>query len=664
MTEVALAGQPNVGKSSVFNSLTKLRQHVGNWPGKTVEKKEGDFELPSGRKVRIIDLPGIYSLTSHTLEEIVTRDFILQNKPDAIINVVDASNLERNLYLTTELLELGRPIIIVLNMMDLAKKKGYRIDLETLSGALGVPVVSMAITQKTDLAEFHNSIDHLIDKKKAANKSGRASAFRFSEPVEKTIRQLTEILTRYKFDGYPIRWLAIKLLEDDEQARNMIAATIEKSDMAIIEAAIDELPHRMNHLAEDRYEWIKNILDSAIRTTKGAGELSYSDRIDLVLTNRWLGVPILTTILMATFFLVFKISPPLQELIGGIFVWLSNLIESQFEPMLPTWLVHLFSQGILTGVGTAASFVPLIFIAFAAFGLLEDVGYFARAAFLMDRLLGPLGIPGRSFISLLMGYWCNVPAIMATRTAESTKERLLAIMVIPLTICSARQIVAIALVGAFFQPIVAPWILLALYVISFVLVSLASLVAKSTVLQTERNPFFIELPAYRWPNWSNIASYALNKTKNFLRQAATFIAATSAIIWILMNFPSGSLEHSILGTVGRWIEPIGAPLGFDWRLMIALLSGIAAKETTLATLGVLYGANDANIGAVLASHIPFATGMSFLVFSMFYVPCLATTFTIKNETGSWKWTLFSALYTLLLALALSFGAYRLALFFG
>jgi ferrous iron transport protein B len=522
----------------------------------------------------------------------------------------------------------------------------------------------MAITQKTDLAKFYRSVDRLVGEKKALKNSSGTSKFRFSAPVEKAIKQLSGVLAHYAFDGYPVRWLAIKLLEDDEQTRDMVAATIKKSDMAIIEAAIDELPDRMNHLAEDRYKWIKNMLDSAIRTTKGAGELSYSDRIDLVLTNRWLGVPILTTILMATFFLVFKISPSLQGIIGSVFVWLSRLIESQFEPILPTWLVHLFSQGILTGVGTAASFVPLIFIAFAAFGLLEDVGYFARAAFLMDRLLGPLGIPGRSFISLLMGYWCNVPAIMATRTAESTKERILAIMVIPLTICSARQIVAIALVGTFFQPRIAPWVLLALYVVSFVLVSLVGLIAKSTVLKAERNPFFIELPAYRWPNWPSIASYAWSKTKNFLRQAATYIAAASALVWILMNYPAGSLEHSILGTVGRWIEPLGSPVGFDWRLMIALLSGIAAKETTLATLGVLYNANEANISVALASHIPFASGLSFLVFSMFYVPCLATTFMIKNETGSWKWALLSTAYTLLLALALSFGAYHLALFFG
>ncbi|OAT85499.1 ferrous iron transport protein B [Desulfotomaculum copahuensis] len=655
MAVIALTGQPNVGKSSVFNALTKLRQHVGNWPGKTVEKKEGVFTLPDGRQVSLIDLPGTYSLTSHTIEEIVTRDFVLENKPDAIINVVDASNLERNLYLTTEILELGRPVVVVLNMMDLAGQKGYRIDLQALAGALGLPVVPVVATRKTGLEELYKLIEQSID-----GKNQNRGNFHFSPPVEELIRKITARLQGYYFHNYPYRWLAIKLLEDDPQARELVAATVSAADLTALQEEAGQLPDRATRLAEERYRWINGVLDSAVRRER-LGELSPSDRVDLVLTSRWLGVPILLAILAGAFSLIFKLSPPLENLIGNGFAWLSRLLESSLGPVLPGWPVHLLTDGVLAGVGTAMSFVPLIFITFTVFGLLEDVGYFARAAFVMDRLLGPLGLPGKSFISLLMGYGCNVPAIMAARTADNSRDRLLTIMVTPLTICSARQVVAVALIGAFFQPRVAPWVMLGLYLLGFVLISLVSIILKTTVLKTEKNPFFIELPMYRWPNWSNIVTYAWHKTKSYFRRAATYIAVVSALLWILANFPGGSINHSILGVLGQWMQPLGHPFGFDWRLIVALMAGFAAKETTLATLGVLYHANEANIGAVLTASIPFASGLSFFVFSMFYIPCLVTTLTIRNESGSWKWTLFSVVYTLLLAALLSLAAYHLAL---
>lgn len=656
MTVFALAGQPNVGKSSVFNALTKLRQHVGNWPGKTVEKKEGIFNLPDGRKASLIDLPGIYSLTSHTIEEIVTRDFILQNEPDAIINVVDASNLERNLYLTTEILELGRPVIIVLNMMDLAEQKGYHIDLPALARALGLPVVPVVATRKNGLGELYQSIDQHINQEKK-----HKGDFHFSPEVEGVISNISGCLKKYKFEYYQLRWLVIKLLEDDPQARELITATISANDLASLEEEIrKQLPDRATRLAEERYRWINSVLDVAVRRDK-LGILSPSDRVDLLLTSRWLGVPILLAVLASAFSLVFKISPPMQDFIGNIFAWLSNLIQANMGTFLPDWLVRLLTDGVLAGVGTAMSFVPLIFITFTVFGLLEDVGYFARAAFVMDRWLGPLGLPGKSFISLLMGYGCNVPAIMAARTAENSRERLLTILVTPLTICSARQVVAVALIGAFFQPWVAPWVMLGLYLLGFALICLVSIALKNTVLKAEKNPFFIELPMYRFPNWTNIFTYAWHKTSSYLKRAATYIAAVSALLWILAYFPGGSIEHSIIGTLGQWIEPLGRPLGFDWRLLVALIAGFAAKETTLATLGVLYHANEANIGTVLTASIPFASGLSFFVFSMFYIPCLATALTVHHESGSWKWTIFSVIYTLLLATLLSFAAYQLAL---
>jgi ferrous iron transport protein B len=653
---LSLAGQPNVGKSSIFNALTGMRQHVGNWPGKTIEKKEGFFSLPDKTRARLIDLPGIYSLTSNTIEEVIARDFILENKPDAIINVVDASNLERNLYLTTEIMDLERPVIIALNMTDLAEQKGYCIDLPALSGALGLPVAPVVASRKNGLRELYHSLPDLIVQAKKS--PGR---FRFSPATEGIVEELAGRLKTHDFGNYPLRWVAIKLLERDPQARDLVAAAVGEAGIAVLDEEIGRrLPDGPARLADERYSWISGVLNAAVRREQ-LGRLSFSDRVDLVLTNRWLGVPILLAVLAATFSLMFRLALPLQEQVGNFFSWLSGLIQANLGPVLPAWLVQLFTDGVLAGVGTAMSFVPLIAITFLLFGLLEDIGYFARAAFVMDRWLGPLGLPGKAFIGLLMGFGCNVPAIMAARTSEDNRSRLLAILVTPLTICSARQVVAVALIGAFFLPQYASWVMLGLYAFSFALICLSSIILKNTILKAEHKPFYIELPMYRAPNWGNIAAYAWNKTRSYLERAGTFIAAVSAVVWALAYFPGGSIDNSILSTLGRWIAPVGQPFGYDWRLLVALISGFAAKETVLATLGVLYHANESNIAAVLTRSIPFASGLSFFVFSMFYIPCLATVYTVRTESGSWKWAIFSVVYTLVLAALLSLAAYRLAL---
>ena len=570
--------------------------------------------------------------------------------------MVDASNLERNLYLTTEIMDMERPVIIALNMTDLSRQKGYQIDLPALAGALGLPLVPVIATDKRGLDELAHSLDRLIIQ--ADRNLGR---FHFSPLVEGIVEKFTERLEKHDFGQYPLRWLIIKLLEGDPQVRDLIAAAVGGPDITALEEEIQkQLPDGPARMAEERYRWINGVLDAAVRREQ-LGKLSSSDRVDKLLTSRWLGVPILLAVLAGTFLLIFKLSPPLQDLIGNIFSWLSRLIQANLGPVLPEWVVRLLTDGVLAGVGTAMSFVPLIAITFTLFGLLEDVGYFARAAFVMDRWLGPLGLPGKAFISLLMGYGCNVPAIMAARTAENERDRLLTMMVTPLTICSARQVVAVAFIGAFFQPRFASWVMLGLYVFSFGLICLVSVILKNTVLKAHANPFLIELPMYRLPNWKNIGTYAWHKTRGYLERAATFIAVVSAAVWALAYFPGGSIDHSILGTLGQWIAPFGRPFGFDWRLLVALISGFAAKETTLATLGVLYHANESNIGTVLTRNLPFASGLSFFVFSMFYIPCLATTFAVKTESGSWKWAIFSVVYTLALAALLALGAYHLAL---
>jgi len=654
MTVIALAGQPNVGKSSVFNALTGLRQHVGNWPGKTVEKKEGLVSWPQGREARLIDLPGTYSLTSHTIEEIVSRDFILRENPDLILNVVDAANLERNLYLTTELMDVQRPVVVLLNMMDLADHKGYRIDTGALSRALGVPVIPLVASRREGLAGLHETVGRWLEQPPAPG-----GAFRFSAAVEDVLSAMVSLLAPYDFADYPARWLAIKLLEDDPQVGEMVTGRLTPADLAGLQTLRRRLPEETDLVAAGRYRWINTVLGRAARR-ENLGRLSPSDRVDRILTHRWLGPPILLAALAAIFLTIFRLATPLEDLIGNLFAWLGNLVDTSLGPPVPTWVSHLLSGGVLAGVGTAMSFVPLIFISFTMFGLLEDVGYFARAAFVVDRFLGPLGLPGKSFISLLMGYGCNVPAIMAARTAENNRDRLLTIMVTPLTICSARQVVAVALIGALFRPAAGPWVMLGLYLVGFVMISLVSLVLTSTVLKSDRSPFFIELPMYRWPNWYNVVNYAWHKTGAYLRRAATYIALVSALLWVLTRFPGGDIGHSLLGTLGHFLAPLGRPFGFDWRLIVALIAGFSAKETALATMGVLYHANQANIGTVLTRNLPFASGLSFFVFSMFYLPCLVTVYTIRTESGSLKWTVFSVVYSLVLAAALSFAAYHLA----
>lgn len=659
MTVIALAGQPNVGKSTVFNELTGSQQHVGNWPGKTVEKKEGFFNLNGGQKTRVIDLPGTYSLSSHTIEEIVTRDFLIQNNIDLIINVVDTANLERNLYLFTELVELGRPVIVLLNMMDLARQKGYQINIKALSEKLGVSVIPVIARRKEGFADLYRYLEQFNREK--INRQHKNN-FCFSLPVEESVENISSILKKYEFNYLP-RWMAIKFFEADSQINELIKVTVSKNDQAALNMELEKFPDRITRIAEERYQWINNVLANVLVRT-GLDRTTFSDHLDLVFTERWLGAPLLMIILAGIFLFIFKVTPPLQSLIGDGFVWLSELLKDNFGATWPPVLMGLLADGILAGVGTAMSFIPLIFITFAVFGLLEDVGYFARAAFVMDRLMGPMGLPGKSFISLLLGYGCNVAAVLSARTAENRRDQLITILLAPLTICSARQVVAVALIGAFFRPSAAPWVMLGLYVIGFVFFGLVSFILKHTVLKAEKAPFFIELPMYRLPDVVNIINYSWCKTKSYFLRATTYIAAASALIWFLANFPQGSIEQSILGVIGKWLEPAGYLLGLDWRLIITLISGFAAKETMLATLGVLYHASEANIGAALTANIPFATGLSFFVFTMFYVPCLITLIVIHEESGSVKWTALATVYPLVLAFLVALVTYRLALIFS
>ena len=652
---VALAGNPNVGKTSVFNALTGLNQHVGNWPGKTVTRKDGFVDLGGARAV-LTDLPGTYSLTAHTMEETVSRDFIIKEQPDLVINVVDASNLERNLYLTTELLELPSPVVVVLNMVDLAEARGYQINILQLEERLGVPVFPVVATAGKGLEQV---LSHLrVDRAGRCDWRGK---FRFSLPVEGLIARLIALLEPLALDPYPKRWLAIKLIEEDLEAQAMVKAAAGPAAFAQVADLIAEaIPDGALVLADQRYEWVERALGPALR--RPASEvLTPSDRIDLVVTHRWFGLPITVAILGLSLWGAYKIAIPLQSLVQSLFTGIGTYLGTLLSPLLPDWTVQLITGGLLAWVGAVATFAPLVASFFIFLGVLEDSGFFARAAFVLDRILHRFGLHGKSGIGLLIGYGCNVPAVMAARTADNDSDRLHSILLAPLVICSARLVVITFFAGAFFPPGAAAWVMLGIYGLGIALTLGVSYLFRRHVVKGEHLPFFIELPSYRLPTVRNVLLYAWHQSWSFLHRAATVIAPMVVVIWFLSYFPGGQVDRSLLATLGRLVAPLGAPLGFTWRMVVALFTGFLAKEGTLATLAVLYGGGDrGGLATVLPAAVSAPQALSFLVFYTFYTPCLATAVTIRNETRSQKWMYFSILYSLALSAGLALAVYRLA----
>ncbi|WP_094227679.1 ferrous iron transport protein B [Methanolobus psychrotolerans] len=652
--KIALTGNPNVGKTTLFNALTGSRQHVGNWPGVTVEKKSGRVAY-KGYNIEVIDLPGTYSLTAYSMDEIVARDFIIEEKPDIVIQVVDASNLERNLYLTTQLMELGSEILIVLNMCDIAEDRGDRLYIDKMQELLATPVIRTVATQKKGLCDL---LDKVIEQKELKQHHGHEIGY--GNEIEEKILDIEKVLIEdeKRDKRYPLRWVSIRLLEGDDNVKGKIVnSPVYGRVMAIIDS-IDQEEYEAE-IADKRYLAINTIFPQMC--TRANDTLTKSDMIDRVLTNKYLGIPIFLALMWGAFELTFAFATPFMDMIDLAATWASEYVSSSIHP---DWLASLVGDGIIGGVGAVLVFVPNIFILFFLLSLLEGSGYLARAAFIMDKLMYKIGMHGKSFIPMLMGFGCNVPAIMAARSIEDEKDRLITILIVPFISCGARLPIYVLFAGTFFGR-QAGTVIFAMYILGIAIAIVSAKILRETIVKGKPAPFIMELPPYRVPTLKTSLIHMWDNGFMYIKKAGTIILAGVVVIWVLASFPWGveyGSEASYVGSIGHAVEPLMKPLGFDWKISVALIFGLVAKEIVVASIGVLYGTGDSSEALserLLAdSGVTALSSLSLMAFSLLYMPCVATVGVIKKETGSWKWTIFAIVYGIVVAWIIAFLIYQ------
>jgi len=652
---VALAGQPNVGKSTVFNLLTGLSQHVGNWPGKTIEQKTGTYHY-NGTTVSIVDLPGTYSLTANSLEERIARDYIIRKRPDVVVAIADASALERNLYLVAELLSLPAPVVLALNMIDVAEQQGVHIEPHVLEAALGLPVVPMVATKNRGVRELMEAVDRV---------SQDTTAYIPSRPEiradhQAVLAQIQQLIAGAVPEPYPEDWVALKLLEGDEEITSMMQERLDEARWQEVHTILMQHEDAILAVAGGRYEWIGRMIRAAVVRPR-IGQVILTDRLDRYATHPFWGLLILLGMLGLVFWLTYTVGAPLQELLDTYLVhagaeWVRSALGGA-----PVWLVGLLADGVIGGAGMVITFLPILVIFFAALGLLEDVGYMARAAYVMDRFMHLMGLHGKSFLPLFLGFGCNVPGVMGTRVIEGQRARLLTILVAPLVPCTARMAVVAVLAPIFFGPHAAlvSWGLVGF---SLVMLAITGVALHELVLGGEHVAFIMELPLYHLPNARTIGLCVWQRTVAFLKKAGSIILVVSVAVWALSVLPGGKIESSYLAAIGRLLAPLGGLMGLGWRMMVALLTSFVAKENTVATLGVLYGAGEeeARLAEIMGGILTPATALAFLVVQMLFIPCVATMATIRQETGSWKWTAFSIVLLLVLSFSVGIVIYQLA----
>ncbi len=671
--KVALAGNPNCGKTTLFNALTGSNQYVGNWPGVTVEKKEGTAHL-GDRAITVVDLPGIYSLSPYSMEEIVARDFIIGEGPDAVIDIVDATNLERNLYLTVQLLELERPLVLALNFMDEVKARGDQIDVERLSKELGVPVVP--ITAKTG-----EGLDELLQ---VAHRQMHLGVTYepddlYDDFTHDIHHRMGELIHDYAYAAnLPAHWASIKLLEGDgivAKALNLPADVQNKLDAIIAEyEASSALGDRETLVADSRYRYIERVVRASVVKGKGSEGPTLTEKIDRIVTGKYTALPLFLCAMLVMFVITFgPFGSWLQDGVSALIDLFSGWLEGALSAAgAPDVLISLACDGIISGVGGVLSFLPQIALLFFFLSFLEDSGYMSRAAFIMDRLLRRFGLSGKAFIPMLMGFGCSVPAIMGARTMENEKDRRMTILLIPFMSCSAKLPVYGLLSAAFFGPW-AGLVVFGLYVIGMAVGILSGILFKHTLFSGEPAPFVLELPPYRFPSMENIATHVWQKVKGFLVKAGTLILAMSIVLWLLQSFDFSlhmvdDAANSMLGTLGALIAPVFAPLGFGfWQAAVALLTGFIAKEMVVSSLSMFYGFSLTAAGTAVAAAMTGFTPLSafsMLVFILLYVPCVAATSTMAKELGSAKWTAFSVCWQIGVAYVVSLLVHTVGLALG
>ena len=653
---VALAGQPNVGKSTVFNILTGLSQHVGNWPGKTVEKKEG-AHVSDDVEMQIIDLPGTYSLTAFSEEERVARDFIISVNPDVIVLLVNASALERSLYLLAELLLLGPPVVVAVNMIDVADSQGISIDVKALQKSLGIPVVPM-------VASKNRGIKELVSTVIAVSKGEREYGPRLPE-VSRDHRaifdRLMELIKDYVRPPLTVRWTSTKLMEGDPEISKIMEGLVPANVWNEIKLLLVKHEDSLHAVVGGRYDWIEEVARSAVSRFK-MGQVVMTDRIDHILTRPVFGIPILLAVFASVFMLTYKAGFPLQKLIEGLFNAFGQWADVSLVSFHP-WLRGFVINGIIGGVGSVLTLLPILLIFFAVMAFLEDVGYMARAAFVMDRFMHLVGLHGKSFIPMCLGFGCNVPSVLGTRIVESKRERLLTIFLIPFVPCTARLAVLTFVAAALFaqKATLVSWSLLTMNIL---VLGVIGILINKFILKDEPMPFIMELPLYHKPDPRTIGIVVWARTVAFVKRAGTVILTVSILIWILSYIPGGKVENSILAWFGRFLEPIGNPMGLDWKMLTALITSFVAKENAIATLSVLYGVGEHGLLQVLPKVVSHASALAFLVVLMLFIPCAATVAVMKREMGSWKWFASSLLLMLVVSFLGGVISYHLALWVG
>ena len=658
MPLIALAGQPNVGKSTLFNLLTGLNQHVGNWPGKTVERREGNFFIEKN-EYSIVDLPGTYSLTANSPEEVIAREFILREQPDVVIAVVNAANLERSLYLVAELVALPTPVVVALNMMDVAGQEGVHIEPEVLEAALGIPVIPVTATRA-------NGIQNLLDVVQSTLNGHRQAIPNLPEIRSDHRQALAEIsrhITGHVPKPYSIDWVALKLLEGDSEITSTMQNVLPGDKWDAVYQILLQHDDALLAVASGRYEWIGRMVRAAVVRPR-MGQISWTQQLDQWATHPFWGLVILAGILGMVFGLTFTLGAPLQGWLDLQVVTRLSSLASEALANAPFWVRGLVVDGVIGGVGAVITFLPIMAIFFAVFALLEDVGYMARAAFVMDNLMHLMGLHGKSFLPLFLGFGCNVPAIMGTRVIDSWPARLLTILIAPLVPCTARMAVVAFLAPAFFgsKALFVSWGLILLSLV--ILVGSGSLLNK-IVFKGERSAFIMEMPLYHLPNARTIGLLVWQRSLSFIKKAGTNILAMALVVWALSVLPGGDLNSSYLAQLGKLIEPVGRWMGMDWRLTVALITSFPAKENAIATLGVLFGSNpEAGLAPTLATIFSPASALAFLVVTVLFIPCMATVAVIRQETNSWRWTAVNVGLLLVISVAAGSAVYHLATILG
>ncbi|KHS58280.1 iron transporter FeoB [Terrisporobacter othiniensis] len=669
---IALAGNPNCGKTTLFNEITGSKQHVGNWPGVTVEKKEGKYKR--NKDMNIVDLPGIYSLSPYSAEEIVARNYIVEEQPDVLINIIDATNIERNMYLTLQILETEIPTIVALNMMDEVENSGTKIDIDKISKHLGVKVVPI-------VARSGKNVDLLMEEVKKASNEKNKDLKVYSKDVEDFLEEILRHINDNESQMINSRWRSIKLLEEDSIESEKLSEETKKKIESILNRANEKLNgDAEGEIADQRYKFISNVVGESVKKKEkvdGKRVETTSDKIDKILTNRIIAIPAFLVIMYGLFSITFGEGPL------GIGVYLQTLVCDFWDgPLTETiltslqsmgaseWALSLVGDGILAGLGGVVSFLPQILVLFLLMSVLEDSGYMARVAFVMDKIFRKFGLSGKSFIPLLMGFGCSVPALMASRTLENEKDRKITMMITPFMSCGAKLPIYLMFAATLFANSNQTLIIYSIYMLGLVVAVISALILSKFVIKGEASNFIMELPQYRIPTLRSVFMHGIEKVKGFAIKAGTVILASTILIWLLSNFNfSGmcEMEDSILASIGRGIQWIFAPLGFgNWKASVGVVTGWIAKENIVSTFGVLFGASDAITEAAMegsatipgvAAAFTKAAAFSYMAFNLLCMPCFAAVGAIRKEMGSWKDTLMTVGFQMLVAWIVAFLVY-------